>query len=140
MPSGSMTELYERLGGGEAVTRIVAHFYRGVAEDPILRPLYPADLVGAEHRLALFLAQWTGGPHAYEAERGHPRLRMRHFSFEIGAAERDAWMEQMTAAVTAEVASPDAASELLDALARTADFLINAGGLSLRGGTAPEGD
>ena len=80
-----------------------------VADDPVLLPLYPEapDLTGARHRLTLFLAQYWGGPHTYDDERGHPMLRMRHMPFRIGPAERDHWLANMSAAV-AEVCADQA--------------------------------
>ena len=71
-------------------------FYELVAEDPVLRPVYPAqDLGPAEDHLRLFLIQYWGGPQTYNELRGHPRLRMRHVRFVIGEAERDAWLRDM---------------------------------------------
>jgi hemoglobin len=92
---------------------LVGRFYAGVAADPVLRPLYPEDdLAPAQHRLTLFLAQYWGGPRAYESERGHPRLRMRHAPFAIGPTARDQWLRTMRAAI-AELAPPtDVAAEL----------------------------
>jgi hemoglobin len=102
--------LYDRVGGMPFFERLVDRFYDGVAADPILRPVYPEqDLAGARHRLTLFLAQYWGGPRAYDAERGHPRLRMRHFPFAIGPAERDRWLVHMRAAIAAEAPPPDVA-------------------------------
>jgi hemoglobin len=99
--------LYDRVGGMPFFERLVDRFYDGVAADPILRPVYPEqDLAGARHRLTLFLAQYWGGPRAYDAERGHPRLRMRHFPFAIGPAERDRWLVHMRAAIAAEAPPP----------------------------------
>jgi hemoglobin len=87
---------YEAVGGEETFTRLVHRFYQGVAEDPVLRPVYPAkDLGPAEEHLRLFLIQYWGGPQTYGELRGHPRLRMRHVHFRIGAAERDAWLHHM---------------------------------------------
>src|SRR5262245_23449318 len=88
--------------------RLIDTFYAGVAEDELLAPLYPErpDFTGARHRLTLFLAQYWGGPTTYSDERGHPRLRMRHFPFAIGTAERDRWLTHMRAAID-EVAAPD---------------------------------
>src|SRR5437762_249686 len=79
---------------------LVDRFYAGVASDPVLRAIYPEpdDLARARHRLTLFLAQYWGGPRTYDAERGHPRLRMRHAPFAIGPVERDAWLTHMNAA------------------------------------------
>jgi hemoglobin len=92
--------LYEAAGGMAFFEALVGRFYDGVAGDPVLRPLYPeSDLAGARHRLTLFLAQYWGGPRTYDAERGHPRLRMRHMPFAIGPAERDAWLRLMRDAI-----------------------------------------
>lgn len=130
--------LYERLGGREAIFGIVHRFYVKVASDPVLRPLYPEeDLAPAEERLALFLLQYCGGPEEYQQRRGHPKLRLRHFEFAIGETERAAWMSLMTEAVAEAAPRRDAAEELLAALARTAGFLVNRGGLSLGASKAP---
>src|SRR6476646_2776758 len=92
---------------------LVARFYAGVATDPVLRPVYPdADLADAQHRLTLFLAQYWGGPQTYDAERGHPRLRMRHAPFAIGPAERDAWLRLLREAITASDPPPEVAERL----------------------------
>jgi hemoglobin len=98
MPEPSV---FEAVGGLPFFERLVDHFYEGVSADPVLLALYPEpeDLGPARRRLALFLAEYWGGPPDYSAERGHPRLRMRHAPFEIGSAERDRWLEHMTAAV-----------------------------------------
>ncbi len=61
--------------------------------------MYPDDLTESKRHLALFLAQYWGGPGTYGEERGHPRLRMRHAPFVIGPAERDAWLRHMLGAL-----------------------------------------
>jgi hemoglobin len=93
--------LFDAAGGMPFFEALVDRFYVGVASDPDLLRVYPTpdDLSGARHRLTLFLAQYWGGPRSYDAERGHPRLRMRHAPFEIGPAERDAWLGHMRAAI-----------------------------------------
>ncbi|MFC4376950.1 globin [Nocardia halotolerans] len=94
------TSFYDAVGGAETFRRIVSVFYREVAADEILRPLYPEEDLGpAERRLRMFLEQYWGGPRTYSDERGHPRLRMRHQPFVIGPLERDAWMRCMRIAV-----------------------------------------
>ena len=91
---------YEAVGGEQTFIRLVRRFYQGVAADQILRPLYPEeDLAGAEERFRLFLMQYWGGPRTYDEQRGHPRLRLRHAPFDIGPAERDAWLSHMHDAV-----------------------------------------
>src|SRR6266478_3210143 len=92
---------------------LIERFYGGVATDPILARVYPPDdLDGARHRLTLFFAQSWGGPRTYDAERGHPRLRMRHMPFAIGPVERDAWLAHMNAAIAAAGAPVDVADRL----------------------------
>ena len=105
--------LYEAAGGMPFFEALVGRFYAGVADDPILRPIYPEpDLAGAQHRLTLFLAQYWGGPRTYDDERGHPRLRMRHAPFAIGPAERDAWLARMREAIAWSDPPPGVAERL----------------------------
>ena len=117
--------VYETVGGEPGFRRLVARFYAGVAVDPLLRPLYPQDLTESEHWLALFLMHYFGGPATYSEQRGHPRLRMRHFPFAIGPAERDAWMTHMRAAVEGEGLPAPVAATLLDYFERAATFMVN---------------
>lgn len=108
-----VASLYERAGGTPFFEALVGHFYAGVADDPLIRPLYPeADLGPAQHRLTLFLIQYWGGPRTYDEERGHPRLRMRHAPFAIGPLERDRWLIHMRAAIEAMAPTEDVAAEL----------------------------
>lgn len=97
-------------------TSLVDRFYDRVEADPDLLTLYPdpTDLVGARHRLATFLAQYWGGPTTYAEERGHPRLRQRHFPFDIGIADRDRWLAAMRGAMD-DMAPPAAVREALSA-------------------------
>jgi hemoglobin len=121
--------LFERVGGEQFFTDLVERFYLGVAGDPLLRPLYPDDLKESSDHLALFLIQYWGGPGTYSQQRGHPRLRMRHAPFVIGAPERDAWLRHMLAALEnleqADRIGPADAVELRDYLSMAANSLVN---------------
>jgi hemoglobin len=120
------TSLYEAAGGLPFFEALVDRFYEGVAADEGLRPIYPEpDLAGARHRLTLFLAQYWGGPHTYDAERGHPRLRMRHAPFPIGPAERDAWLGHMRAAIASLSPTPEVAARLHAYFDMAADAMRN---------------
>jgi hemoglobin len=117
---------YELVGGEETFRRLVARFYAGVAEDPVLRPLYPEpDLAGAEDRLGLFLMQYWGGPRSYSERRGHPRLRMRHAPFAIGERERLAWLARMREALDSLGLPEEQARTLWDYLENAAFGLQN---------------
>ena len=82
---------------------------------------------GAEERLYLFLCFRFGGDTRYTEQRGHPRLRMRHMSFRIGEAERDRWVELMSAAMLECDISPGARTGLEAFFAQVADFMRNQG-------------
>ena len=101
MSDPGQTTVYEALGGMPFFERLVGAFYERVAADDVLLRLYPdqQDLGPARERLALFLAQYWGGPTTYSEQRGHPRLRMRHLPFPIDAEARDHWLVAMRAAL-----------------------------------------
>jgi hemoglobin len=118
--------VYEAAGGAQTFRRLVERFYARVAEDGLLRPIYPdADLSGATERLTLFLIQYWGGPSTYNEQRGHPRLRLRHQPFAIGQAERDAWFGHMTAAVDSLELAPALRKALLDYFETASTAMIN---------------
>mgnify|MGYP001280767165 FL=1 len=112
--------------GVEALSAIVAGFYRRVPDDDILGPMYPpADLAGAEERLRSFLIYRFGGPPDYLRDRGHPRLRMRHAPFAVDQAARDRWMELMMASVDEQELAPEHRAYLEEFLGGIATFLVN---------------
>jgi hemoglobin len=123
--------------------RLVDAFYEGVATDDVLLPLYPEqpDLTGARHRLTLFLAQYWGGPQTYMDERGHPKLRMRHFPFHVGPLERDRWLLHMSAAVertcTDESIGEAIADEMMAYFVPAAEHLRNDTGLPITSASYP---
>ena len=117
--------LYDAVGGTLFFERLVGAFYDGVAEDEILRSLYPQDLGPPRRHLALFLAQYWGGPAAYDAERGEPRLRLRHVPFAIGRDERDRWLGHMRAAVAALDSPEEVADALMEYFEMAAEALVN---------------
>ena len=118
--------VYDAVGGEEAFRRLVGAFYSRVRSDEILRPLYPEEeLEAAEERLRLFLIQYWGGPTTYSETRGHPRLRQRHMPFRIGAAERDAWLRNMRAAIDEQDLGPAHEAAIWDHLHRAAFLMQN---------------
>jgi len=121
----STSNLYERVAGSAWFEDFTARSYAAVATDPVLRPVYPDDLVGSRVRLCAFLIQYWGGTADYSAERGHPRLRMRHTGFRIGLAERDAWYGHMACVVKAGGLDPADEHAMLTYFANSAADLRN---------------
>ena len=117
--------MYERVGGTPWFEALTTRFYDAVADDLVLRPLYPGDLTAAREHLCGFLVQYWGGPTDYSDARGHPRLRMRHVNFSIGAPERDAWFGHMADAVRAGGLQSADETEMLTYFANAAAHLVN---------------
>lgn len=117
---------YEEVGGQETFERLVSAFYREVASDPVLRPMYPEEDLGpAAERLMLFLVQYWGGPSSYQQSRGHPRLRMRHMAFHLNPDARDRWLGHMRTALDEIALSPLHEATLWEYLDRAAHALVN---------------
>ncbi len=117
---------WQKIGGRPTFERLVREFYVGVADDPVLRPMYPEeDLEGAIQRLTGFLEQYWGGPTTYSEQRGHPRLRMRHLPFKVNPDARDRWLRHMRAAVDSLELAPLDDATLWAYLDRAAHAMVN---------------
>ena len=121
----TQTTVFEVVGGQPFFDALVEGFYTRVDADPTLRPLYPIDLAPGMRALALFLGQYWGGPAAYSAEKGHPRLRMRHAPFAIASRERDAWLAAMLAALDDSDAPAVAATMMREYFTTASTAMIN---------------
>lgn len=117
---------YDEVGGHDTFVALVDEFYRGVATDPVLKPMYPEEDLGpAAHRLTMFLEQYWGGPGTYSEQRGHPRLRMRHIPFRVNPDARDRWLGHMRAALDTLALPPLQDATLWDYLDRAAHAMVN---------------
>jgi len=119
---------YDEIGGMPTFKKIVDRFYAGVAEDPVMRPMYPAaDLAdgSAAERLTLFLAQYWGGPTTYSDLRGHPRLRMRHAPFAVTPTARDHWLQHFRAGLDEAGLTPEQDAKFWAYVEHAAQFMIN---------------
>jgi hemoglobin len=120
---------YEAIGGHDTIKLIVDTFYAGVADDEVLRPLYPEeDLQPASDRFRMFLEQYWGGPTTYSQERGHPRLRMRHAPFEVTPAARDHWLQHFRDSLDAARLTPEQDAQFWAYAQHAANFMVNSAG------------
>ena len=94
-------------------------------EAATIRAMHAPDLSATKDVLKRYLGEWMGGPKLYSAERGHPRLRMRHVRFKIGEPERDAWLACMGGALEDVVDDQALREELFAAFAKLADWMRN---------------
>ena len=119
---------YQRLGGEAVLRQLVLRFYDYMNQLPEargIRKMHGADLSGAADKLFKFLSGWLGGPDLFVQEYGHPRLRARHLPFAIGSDERDQWMLCMGKALDDTAMDAELRELLRQALAQTANHMIN---------------
>ncbi|MDP1900640.1 MAG: group II truncated hemoglobin [Rubrivivax sp.] len=129
-PAVAADSVYARLGGEPAIHALVDRFYALMDELPeayTVRRMHPENLAGSADSLFKFLSGWFGGPPLYIRERGHPRLRMRHAPYAVGAVERDEWMLCMTQALQEQVADPALRAAVHRAFAEMAQHMVNTG-------------
>lgn len=120
-----MTSITDQAGGPDAFVRLVDAFYVHVVQDPVLRPMYPDDLEPGKEHLALFLAQYFGATDLYSAQRGHPRLRMRHAPFPIDPEAAGRWARHMMDAVADQGFPAEVRAALEEYVMRATPTLIN---------------
>jgi hemoglobin len=126
--TGVEVSIFERIGGAVIIDRLVEAFYARMdtlPEAKTIRDMHDRDLGPVKNVLKRYLCEWTGGPKLYSAEKGHPRLRQRHFGFAIGAPERDAWMLCMGGALDEVVKDVEARQELHARFSKLADWMRN---------------
>ena len=127
---------FSRLGGRDAVARLVEAFYDRIEADPELRPVFPAELGPGREKQQAFLEQWLGGEPRYERAHGPPALRRRHRRFAITERAAERWLAHFAAALAACEVDLDLAAEILAALRPVALRMVNTTEVE---GTQPEG-
>ena len=119
--------MYEALGGFPVIDRLVDDFYQIMSTDKVAKDCFAThaglDLRESAEKLKAFLSGWTGGPQLYLERYGHPRLRMRHFPFKIGAKEGDQWLYCMGLALARSPIDPGVQEELLVSFAQVTSML-----------------
>jgi len=120
--------LYELLGGEKGVRSLVDRFYDlmdSAPEAQNIRSLHAKSLKQSREKLFMFLSGWSGGPQLYIQRFGHPRLRMRHMPFSIGAIERAEWLWCMNKALDESELDSRVVEYLKNHFAQASDLLRN---------------
>lgn len=114
----SRVNMYDKLGGFEAINKLVDDFYQIMSTDPVAEDCLAThsghDIRHSAEKLKYFLSEWTGGPQLYLEKIGHPKLRMRHFPFKIGAKEADQWLYCMRKALSKSSINAGIQEELMN--------------------------
>ena len=107
--SEETTTLYQAIGGGDTIRKLVRRFYElmdTLPEARACRDVHPPSLANAEEKLYEYLTGYLGGPPLYTDKYGHPRLRSRHFIAAIGPEERNGWLVCFQRAMDETIAHP----------------------------------
>lgn len=124
MMNSNMT-LYEAIGGGETVRRMVEAFYPKVQAHPLLGPLFPEDIMPVMEKQYMFLSQFFGGPSLYSDAYGHPMMRGRHLPFPITPERAEAWLDCMRRALEDIGMEEKLRKIVLDRLSGPAHHFVN---------------
>lgn len=117
--------IFDAIGGSDAVERLVSAFYKRVGNHPALIPIFPDDLTETSWKQRLFLTQFLGGPKLYSEERGHPMLRRRHLPFIINPERKEAWLACMEEALLESHIEEPYRTAIFDKLTMTANHMMN---------------
>ncbi|MFL5785903.1 MAG: group II truncated hemoglobin [Bacteriovoracaceae bacterium] len=121
--------LYERIGGEEKLTELVRTFYHIMSTDPMAKECFAThagkDIAHSGEKLIMFLSGITGGPPLYHEKIGHPRLRMRHFPFQIGEKEATQWLYCMIKAMDEVKIDRDVQEEIIPYFRQVTTHLRN---------------
>ena len=107
---------FQAAGGEIGLHQLVADFYKVMEEAPqaaVVRAMYPPDVSEAQDRLASFLSGWLGGPKRYAEKYGGISIPQFHTRWQVGEAERDAWLFCMEQAIARQPFAPEFAEYLL---------------------------
>ncbi len=107
---------FQAAGGEIGLHQLVADFYKVMEEAPqaaVVRAMYPPDVNEAQDRLASFLSGWLGGPKRYAEKYGGISIPQFHTRWQVGEAERDAWLFCMEQAIARQPYTPEFAEYLL---------------------------
>ncbi|BCG65047.1 MAG: hemoglobin [Methyloprofundus sp.] len=128
MAETQQTTPYALMGGQQAIISLVDRFYFYMDTKPEvkeLRAIHAPELEPVKEKLVKFLSGWLGGPDLFVQEYGHPRLKQRHFPFQVDKLTRDQWMWCMQKAIY-EVSMPDELRKnIMQAFADLATHMIN---------------
>ena len=91
--------------GEPGVFALLSEFYKrlGTSEVRSMFPKDPDSLEEASKKSAAFFVQVLGGRPLFSQYVGPPRMRMRHFPFEIDASARATWLHHFEETVTKAV-------------------------------------
>lgn len=121
----SELSIYEQLGGGETIRKLVESFYPKVQQNAVISHLFPEDINPVMDKQYLFLTQFFGGPPLYTEQYGHPMMRKRHLPFKITPKRAEAWLDCMSRALEDIGLEESLQKVIITRLSAPAYFFVN---------------
>lgn len=85
--------LYDWIGGIAVLEQLTERFYRKVATDEVIGPIFATMDADHPKHVAAFLAEVLGGPKLYsEHHGGHPEMVRHHLNRHLTEAQRRRWL------------------------------------------------
>jgi len=115
-----MNLLYQRTGGSEGISRLLRHFYADVRQDPLIGPIFNAQIKDWKRHLEIIGKFWEtiiGGPRTYARP-----MPMKHLSFRLEEEHFERWLFLWQANCRTQLPS-DVAMEMIDLAHHIADKL-----------------
>ncbi|MBN9661109.1 MAG: ankyrin repeat domain-containing protein [Acidobacteria bacterium] len=138
-PAGDPPCLHHAVGGTGSWRRLSEAFYGRVAHDPRIRHLFPGKTFHcAIEELTAFLVQLFGGPSSDTQRRWWLSLRESHQRFQIGPAERTAWLENMRLTLDGSSLEPHHRAALLLFFETSSAYVANTGAAASLAAMTPE--
>jgi len=106
-----MNLLYQRIGGSEGLSRLLRHFYADVRQDPLIDPIFNAQIKDWKHHLEVIASFWEtiiGGPSTYARP-----MPMKHLTLRLREEDFERWLFLWQANCRAQLSS-DVAKEMTD--------------------------
>jgi hemoglobin len=90
-PQKEAASLYERIGGREAIAKLLRHFYADVRQHRVIGPIFNERIKEwPEHiaKIGEFWARATGGPSTYSGQ-----MPLKHLNLGLESHHFGAWLE-----------------------------------------------
>lgn len=109
----------------ERASALSEAFHRRIAQDALLRNMFPSHLDRVTEHLSLFLSERFGDSKEYTARRGKQSLICRHAHLAIGTPEAERWLAHMFDSIEEVGIGEPAAQRLRDYFTETAHTLTD---------------
>jgi len=106
-----MNLLYQRIGGREGISNLLKHFYADVRQDPLIGPIFNAQIEDWKKHLEIIASFWEtviGGPRTYARP-----MPMIHVSLQLRDEHFERWLFLWQANCRAQLPA-DTAREMID--------------------------